>query len=412
MSNPIQPTVSFEGRREMMKKVEHMVAEAEALSKTRKLVREDVHLSEASTSESESGFANVRQIIPPSSETNSHNLNSGSEKSSSQGSLLSAQEYPSEVQKSRIENCPKVTSLANDFELEALETPRCGSYPFKHRHRPQDKSDDRSTGSTVVSASKLDWSITSKQSFANSNATPLYYYQGLPVNSPQFTLEPPSIVNSNSKSRYIGPKATNTATSSKSSREALLAMKKEIEALTAQFETLDEPLSRRSNNDASPKHSSNLRNAAKAFEEGVDIMGKKTDGMINALHNSILHSSKLQRDNDNLRDCVWSLGKDHTSRRQLKDDGVREGQPLILEENTTPPKKQTSHLSKAEILDDLGSSDDYCKRVYPAVSKTPGTMFVTEIVEVMNLDVGDHSYLSEIMDRQWDTTLDYFPRKH
>lgn len=68
-----------------------------------------------------------------------------------------------------------------------------------------------------------------------------------------------------------------------------------------------------------------------------------------------------------------------------------------------------SFRSPESLIKGLDSTDDYVKRQFPPVPKTPGTMFATEFVEVMGLDVGDHAYLAEVMDRQWRTTTDYRP---
>lgn len=47
-------------------------------------------------------------------------------------------------------------------------------------------------------------------------------------------------------------------------------------------------------------------------------------------------------------------------------------------------------------------SDGYVSRKYPTVKKTAGTMFVTELSELLDLDDGEHAALADIMDGQWE----------
>jgi len=94
-------------------------------------------------------------------------------------------------------------------------------------------------------------------------------------------------------------------------------------------------------------------------------------------------------DNNNNNDG----GYDHDLHKNNDDDEFH-----LEKENKKSPET---------LLRQLDYTDEYVKRKYPPVPKTPGTMFATEFVEVMKLDVGEHAYLAEIMDRQWRTSTDY-----
>mmetsp|Transcript_16854 Transcript_16854/g.24557 ORF Transcript_16854/g.24557 Transcript_16854/m.24557 type:complete len:111 (+) Transcript_16854:1-333(+) len=106
---------------------------------------------------------------------------------------------------------------------------------------------------------------------------------------------------------------------------------------------------------------------------------------------------------------------DAFSRNYTRMRNMHSHNSLSDEENHKPDSANTStHTPREKIqktpemlLRELDPSDNYVKREYPPVPKTPGTMFTTELAEVMTLDVGDHAYLSEIMDRQWSTMNDY-----
>lgn len=421
--NSVQAKVSFEERRVVMKKVEHMVAEAEALNKTRDLRREEVHVSDASSSESENEFAAIPNVSPV--------LNIGCAKSSSQESLGSLGGDLAPRLRNRHKTTPRL-AFTDELELEALNaTPRTVSRPGIQRPSPQDKPPngsvplsaklDRSVASTsnsatstpsrmndtatsinlyrggggpvssICSAAKLDRSIASagksvmsKISSTNSNGTPTLY-RGVPVNSPPFSVESPGVATT--------PEPI-LAVSTASSRKNLLNMKQEIDDLTAEFETLGKQRTKKRNSASSCKRT-NFKEAEKAFEEGLDTMGRKTVAVIDALHKNVSHSQILNRDNDRLRGHVQNLSKSKTYTSPSTPDNRGN---LMGDDN------EVSILGPEQTVDHLDPSNAYVKRRYPAVATTPGTMFVSEIVEVLNLDVGEHTYLSDIMNRQWGVT--------
>jgi len=405
--NSVSATGSFEDRREVMRKVEHMVAEAEALNKTRDLRREEVHVSDASSSESEGEFPDIPNISPI--------LNIGCDSSSQEG----LKPRPPNSSRNRRKIIPRL-AFTDEIELEALSAPQFLSHTGTQRALPQDKPPngsilsnaklDRSVASTSKSSTstpsrpndtltsinvykggplnsfstvKLDRprSVISKISSANSNATPLTLYRGVPVNSPPFSVDSPAVATPESS----------LAPPSSTSRKNLLNMKQEIDDLTAQFETLKKRSEQRNTNSSCKK--TNFKNAENAFEEGVDIMGKKTDAIIDALHRNLSNSQILNRENDRLRGHVHSLSKNKKSVLAATPQNREERG----EENHSPL------LGPEKTVDHFDPSNEYLKRRYPAVPTTPGTMFVSEIVEVLNLDAGEHTYLSDIMNRQWGT---------
>lgn len=468
----VQATVSFEERREVMRKVEKIIIEAEALNKTRNLRREEVHVSDASSSESEGEFANIPDLSPI--------LNIGSDKSSPQENSRCRGGDVTPRFRNRRKMKPRL-AFTDEIELEALSAPRSaprsvssmgkldrsiastgksmtstpssantsvislGSYKggpvnsvcstAKHDRSitpagksvastPSSTNNNTAslvsckggpTGKCITPASlnlyrggtanstgskvKLDHRTTSTgksvasraSSTSNSSATPLTHYRGVPVNSPPFSAESPGVETPTSSGRAV-------ATPSSSARKKMSAMKKEINDLTARFESLDKERAKRR---SSSSKEINFEEAERAFEEGVDIMGKKTEAVIDALHKSLSHSTVLQRDNVQLKGRVRSLAKSGRVSRS----------PVVPRDDTGVMciENQVSLLGPNKTVDHFNPSNEYLKRRYPAIPTTPGTLFVSEIVEVLNLDVGDHTYLSDIMNRQWASSPDYVP---
>jgi hypothetical protein len=196
------------------------------------------------------------------------------------------------------------------------------------------------------------------------------------------------------------------------------AMKKEIDDLTAQFSSLQEESDQKRRGREQGRGASNLgvdmdmamgsNDPQDRFEDSLNLMGKKADAMVDALYRNYSRSNELQKDNDTLR-------------RQMRNLNMKKRQSIPLEdhheidpdqenkENVQQVQHDHAAASPESLLKGLNSGDEYVKRQYPPVPKTPGTMFATEFVEVMGLDVGDHAYLAEVMDRQWRTTTDYRP---
>jgi hypothetical protein len=112
--------------------------------------------------------------------------------------------------------------------------------------------------------------------------------------------------------------------------------------------------------------------------------------MADALHRNFSRSGQLQKENDTLRENVQNLKVGSYSEKSAE-------------------RKAKVYISPCILLKELDPSDDYVKRAYPPIPKTPGTMFTTELEEVMGLETGEHVYLAELMDRQWKTSTDYRP---
>ena len=160
-------------------------------------------------------------------------------------------------------------------------------------------------------------------------------------------------------------------------------MKSEIADLTAEFASLqEESRQRRAHFDLEPDD---------RFDESLNVMNRKADAMANALHRNMVRSDILQKDNDLLRETIRNWNK-YTPKKDGHEYEIAKGK---------------KHKSPKVLLRELDSSDEYVKRQYPPVPKTPGTMFATELVEVMGLEVGEHAYLAEVMDRQWNTSTSY-----
>ena len=202
------------------------------------------------------------------------------------------------------------------------------------------------------------------------------------------------------------------------------------------------------------------------FDESVNLMGQKANAMADALHRNYVRSDHLHRENEVLRRQMQNMNRgtnmstststststskrmystntgtqrhkynnafpfgnsnenEHAGNYQMRHNRTNTGmgnqrpaetESYIREKtnrnNSTRTSTRTVATPKSSecLLRELESSDDYVKRQYPSVPKTPGTMFTTEFVEVLGLDTGEHAYLAEVMDRQWRTSMDYRP---
>ena len=290
-------------------------------------------------------------------------------------------------------------SLRDDMDMERHENEDLHSKQstfdsYKDNEVPQ----DRSVGSKV--------SATSNESKSSklSNATPFQAFNSDPIISPHFALISPTlgragihskIPKTDSKAYYRGSilsppkvktvhksKSASKAGTNASGKSALYDMKKEIDDLTRSFSKLqNQSRQRRARFDLDPED---------RFDDSLDTMGRKADAMADALHRNYARSDQLQRENNVLREKIRK--SEENSYSVLKTES-----------------KVKVHKSPSTLLKELDSSDDYVKRSYPPLPKTPGTMFTTEIVEVLGLEVGEHAYLAEIMDRQWNTSTDFRP---
>ena len=179
-------------------------------------------------------------------------------------------------------------------------------------------------------------------------------------------------------------------------------MKQEIEELRAQFKALDRE---------STQRRQKIRTASKAgirenkydpeelFQKDVQTMSQKADAMADALHRNYARSNQIHEENNFLR-------KENYDMKMSMDEMQERGERMVFDNDYDDENVKKSPKT---LLRELNPSDDYVKRKYPPLPKTPGTMFTTEFVEVMKLDVGEHAYLAEIMDRQWGTSRDYRP---
>ena len=156
------------------------------------------------------------------------------------------------------------------------------------------------------------------------------------------------------------------------------------------------------------------------FEKDVQVMTQKATAMADALHRNYIRSDQLQRENEILRNeyDILRSSMETTRKEEEQVEDEEEGEEYFNNENDSQSRQnntsnsssnnsQTKRQTSESLLRNLDSSDKYVKRKYPPVPKTPGTMFATEFVETMTLEVGEHAYLAEIMDRQWKTSTDY-----
>jgi hypothetical protein len=174
---------------------------------------------------------------------------------------------------------------------------------------------------------------------------------------------------------------------------SLMDIRNEIHELTSQFAKLEqESQQRRAIFDLDPQD---------RFDESLDIMGKKAHAMVDVLHRNYIQLSQLSRENKNLKQQMQKIKAENI----LSKTNTNADQEVLDENGISTPS------NTLRLLEKLDSSDHYVHRTYPSVPKTPGTMFTTELVEVMKLDVGEHAYLAQIMDRQWNTSTDYRPKQ-
>jgi len=354
-----------------------------------------IHVSDVSTSddeEQEEFYQQKRNVLDASQV-----YSSGSDESL-ESLFGSPDELPAGYKRSEEKNLPTPVqqttkrSLIDDMDMETHAIPQPQPYPFDkcfHSAFPQ----DRSVGSKMSGASN------GSKSSKLSNATPFQPYNAQPIISPAFALLSPAAgragvkpgISKTDTKAYRGsvlsPPKVKTVHKSKSAskirvnadgKSTLHEMKKEIDDLTQQFSKLQEnSRQRRTRFNLDPED---------RFDDSLDVMGRKADAMADALHRNYARSGQLQRENDTLREHVRNLKGDSYSVRKAK-----------------------VHKSPSVLLQELDPSDDYVKRKYPPISKTPGTMFTTEFVEVMGLEKGEHAYLAELMDQQWKTSTDYRP---
>ena len=191
----------------------------------------------------------------------------------------------------------------------------------------------------------------------------------------------------------VGVGGENRRTRSRRSDSALHDIRKDIHELACQFAKMEK--------ESQQKRVLFDLDAQDRFHESLDVMGQKADAMVDVLQRNYTAYSHLLRENEELKQQIntFKERKEHDCHFKVNSNDY----------NRTD-ERDIPHSSPIKLRNvNLDPSDDYVKRVYPPVPKTPGTMFATELVEVMSLEVGEHAYLAQVMDRQWNTTLDYRP---
>lgn len=274
-------------------------------------------------------------------------------------------------------------SLIDDMNMEkrSIETPQVsGNHQHFKSYQDLSLGSKQSEASSETKSSKL------------STVTPFQTFASKPIVSPAFALLSPE---SRSTSRMpktevkkpLSPPRVKVVHKSKSEtksripssgKSTIYDMKKEIENLTSEFAKLQEKSFQR--------RARFHLDAEDRLDDSIETMSKQADAMVDALHRNYARSDQIHRENSILKEKINKIEK-----KQLLD------------------KKIQMYKSPEVLLKQLDPSDDYVKRSFPAVPKTPGTMFATELVENVDLEVGDHAYLAEVMDRQWNTTRYYRP---
>ena len=242
---------------------------------------------------------------------------------------------------------------------KSLPLPLRPSPPI-HRSAPQDRSEDKKASFTTNHGTR-------------NMATPVGQtnYKGSPIVSPPFLIPTPSIETKNVDLSMTGYSIPENETSM-SEKCSLAGTIDEIEHLARRFSLLDE------------------RNGPNHFDEELEVLKQKTNAMADTLHKNCLRTEVLQKENNELR-------------ARLKIKPILDRQKALRMTGVVEQSKAMQTPIRRNTLAQLDVTDDYVRRQYPSVHKSPGTMFATELVEEMNLEVGEHAYLAEIMDRNWDS---------
>lgn len=451
----IEPSQSFDKRRKMMKNVEDIIAKAEASYGVN--FDDDVHVSDVSTSsEEDSVSGEVDQNVDVTNLFDIRNAPASSlgafrsyEILKSEPTIRSRSNYIDKYSKPEENKAAGgARSLTEEINLETYtvttqtndEPKKSESFIYSSHKLPNQPrkeetfryttKDDSSEVQRKISnfknkilessemafqrAPPQDRSVASSKSKKSADgcsvATPMVApYEGNPVISPPFSLLSPPRPYTSRSSRYrrsetkkkaptpvvlSPPKTTSTAnrkssyfdikkerTSNANSKSSYFDIKKEIDDLTSQFSAFHKDSAREHGSDADPD---------KMFQDDLNAMGRKSTALVDALQESYIRTDQLQRDNKILREQLDSLSNLKPGRDESDSN-----------------RALTRRKSQETLLRELEPRDDFVQRAYPSVPKTPGTMFATEFVEVMQLDVGEHAYLADLMDRQWRSTSDY-----
>jgi hypothetical protein len=240
-----------------------------------------------------------------------------------------------------------------------------------------------------------DRNIESKDSFSSGHITPDQPYTGEPIISPPFSIASPDKRKTRARFPITEKKASKQKEQiasppkmkSMSSSGKFVAVpnfssiKSDIETLRSEFQHLQEE---------TKKRRQKLINLDEKFKESVHMMEEKAMTITNPLERNFTRSNELQRENNMLKEQIKKLRS--TSKHHYTSDT----------ESSRSKSPQT-------LLQELDVRDHHVQRRYPPIPKTPGTMFTTELVEIIPLEVGEHAYLAEVMDRQWNTSDRYMP---
>lgn len=358
-------------------------------------VDDSIHVSDVSTSEDDDdqvAYGRRRKV------ESSQIYSSGSEASLGDGIFASPDEIPEEYRHTSLRKSSSKQhthdyiqpvnvqrSLMDDMNMEkrSIETPQVsGNHQYFKSYQERSLGSKQSEASSDTTSSKL------------STVTPFQTFASKPIVSPAFALLSPESRSTSrvpktevKRTKPLSPPRVKVVHKSKSEtksripssgKSTIYDMKKEIEDLTSEFAKLQE----RSRQRRARFH----LDAEDRLDDSIETMSKQADAMVDALHRNYARSDQIHRENSILKEKINKIEK----KQKLEE-------------------KIQMYKSPEKILKQLDPSDDYVKRSFPAVPKTPGTMFATELVENMDLEVGDHAYLAEVMDRQWNTTKYYRP---
>ena len=151
-------------------------------------------------------------------------------------------------------------------------------------------------------------------------------------------------------------------------------------------------------------------------DEDLESIKQKTNSMVDMLEKNYHSFIHLQNENMELKEKlseyekISTPSKKYDSRKVSKEE---ETKPVVshvsIHEDEISDSYEMSTLSESGTKSTvshlyLDPSDNHIHRSYPTIRKSPGTMFVTELLDHIELEVGHHAHLAQIMDRQWGTT--------
>jgi len=204
-------------------------------------------------------------------------------------------------------------------------------------------------------------------------------------------------------------------------KAAMSEIKDEIDNLTLKFSSMqhNNALSRDKEDKARMNHDeddedekytfSSHSSSQEVFEQNLDVLHNKAQNFADALKRSQEQTMHYAKKSDLLEQELLSMHSQQRSNilRDSANDVVDQHLP-VHGQNVNNENFKSKMKTRADILSELNPQDEYTQKRYPNVPKTPGTMFVTELTENITLDVGEHAYLADIMDRQWGSSSLYY----